>query len=384
MAEPHPGTSCLLSDIETLHTVAGKRAAESDRNRLLCPDVAEQLLASGFARYFVPAAHGGSQGSFRELTQALYETSQACASAAWCGLIYATSGRMAAFLPMDGRTEVWRAGADRPIAAALAPAGVATPVDGGWRLSGEWGFLSGVDHSDWALVCVPAPVDTPGGPWFMALPRRDFVVRDTWFPVGMRGTGSNTLVAQDAFVPTGRAYRREELVTASGTGLEAACFRVPLQAVAGLPFAALVVGIARGALDHWSSWAAAHPVRNIESARLLMAQSAAETDAAWLLVERAAQVADDVEQARRHAARNARDAAHAAVLGKGVVNRLFEDAGSPAQHERSRLQRAWRDIHAAASHAALRFDRHGADFARSEWADDVALQQGIRDDGGQI
>ncbi|MFB6439894.1 acyl-CoA dehydrogenase family protein [Streptomyces sp. NPDC056411] len=383
MAEPHPGTSCLLSDIETLCTVAHKRAEESDHNRALCPDVAEQLLESGFARYFVPAAHGGSQGSFRELAHALCVTSQACASAAWCGLIYATSGRMTAFLPEAGRTAVWRAGADRPIAAALAPAGVATPVDGGWRVSGEWGFLSGVDHSDWALVCVPGPVDTPGDPWFMALPRRDFAIRDTWFPVGMRGTGSNTLVAHDAFVPAGHAYRHEELVTASGAGPDAACFRVPLQAVAGLPFAALVVGIARGALDHWSSWAASRPVRNSESARLLMARSAAETDAAWLLVERAAQVADDVVQARRHAARNARDAAYAADLAKGVVNRLFEAAGSAAQHQRSPLQRAWRDIHAAASHATLRFDRHGTEFARSAWADDTALRQDIRDDGGR-
>ncbi len=39
------------------------------------------------------------------------------------------------------------------------------------------------------------------GPWFLALPRHDYRVADTWTPVGMRGTGSNTLVVDDVFVP---------------------------------------------------------------------------------------------------------------------------------------------------------------------------------------
>lgn len=382
MPDPHFSTSCLLSDLATLRTLAGKLAMESDTDRLLRPQVAEQLLASGFARYFVPAAHGGSQGSFSELARALHEIGQACASAAWCGLIYATSGRMAAFLPEEGRAAVWQTGADRPIAAALVPAGVAAPIDGGWRLSGEWSFLSAVDHADWALVCVADPADPSGDPWFMALPRTAFSVRDTWHPVGMRGTGSNTLVTKDTFVPAGHAYRRGKLVTPS-TDTAAACYRVPMQAVAGLPFAAVVVGIARGALDDWSAWAGPRPAADRESTQLLLARSAAETDAAWLLVERAARVADDVEQAHTHSARNARDAGHAALLGKAVVNRLFEAAGSSVQQPGSPLQRAWRDIHAAASHATLRFDDHGIEFARSEWAAQAAVRQGMRNDGGR-
>ncbi|WP_039937305.1 acyl-CoA dehydrogenase family protein [Streptomyces himastatinicus] len=357
----------MLLDVGTLSTVAAEFAAASDANRVLSPEVAEQLVKSGFARYFVPAANGGTEGSFSELVRALYETSQACASAAWCGLIYATSGRMAAFLPEGGRAAVWRTGADRPIAAALAPAGTAVPARGGWRLSGEWGFLSAVDHADWVLLCVPDPSSGAADPWFMALPRADFTVRDTWFTAGMRGTGSNTATVREAFVPADRAYRRTELATGSGEAPAAACHRVPLLSVAGLPFAAVVAGIARGALDEWTAWTGTRPARESDTTRLLFARAAAETDAAWLLVERAARVADDPELARGHATRNARDTSHAAQLARAVVSRLFESAGSAAQAETNRLQRFWRDAHAAASHAAVRFEHHGIAYARGVW-----------------
>ncbi|MCK7625836.1 hydrolase [Streptomyces sp. RS10V-4] len=382
MPGPHPSTS-RLSDTAALRTVAGKLAAEADARRRLSPQVAGELLAAGFARHFVPAAHGGAQGTFTDLVGALHDTARACASAAWCGLIYATSGRMAAYLPGEGRAALWADGPDRPIAAALVPGGTATPVAGGWRLTGQWQPLSAIDHADWALVCVPDPAGPPAGPWFMALPRADFTIDDTWFPAGLRGTGSNTLVADGVFVPAGRACRRADLAAPGPAAPAAPCYRVPLQAVAGLPFAAVAVGVARGALDDWSAGAAAGPLRDQESAQLLLARSTADTDAARLLLDRAARAADDVPEAHARAARCALDACHAAQLARTVVSRLFEAAGSAVQQEGSALQRAWRDIHAAASHATLRFDRHGTAFARGAWAPRPATGRDLPDDGGR-
>jgi 3-hydroxy-9,10-secoandrosta-1,3,5(10)-triene-9,17-dione monooxygenase len=57
---------------------------------------------------------------------------------------------------------------------------------GGYRVSGRWDFASGVDSADWMLVVGNAP----DGPAMLMVPKTDYVVEDTWFVSGLRGTGS--------------------------------------------------------------------------------------------------------------------------------------------------------------------------------------------------
>ncbi len=50
------------------------------------------------------------------------------------------------------RDEVWEADPDVWIASAHTPAGVLLPVDGGYRLSGEWRSVAAIDHCEWVVV----------------------------------------------------------------------------------------------------------------------------------------------------------------------------------------------------------------------------------------
>ncbi|MER6843885.1 acyl-CoA dehydrogenase family protein [Streptomyces platensis] len=377
MPESWGNSAVTASGIDALKATAGKFFADSERERNLHPEVVEKILCAGFARHFVPHEHGGTQGSFGELARALVSVCPSDASAAWCALIFATSGRMAAFLPAAGRAQVWRDGPDTAISAALSPAGRAKPMNGGWRLTGEWNLVSGADHSDWALLCVAAPTQRGAQLRFMAVPRSAYRVRDTWFNVGMRGTGSNTIVVDGAFVPDELSFTREALAAGAHADVPGACYRVPLQSVSGLPFAALCLGIARGALDRWSEWTAdqriaGSPMRDHEAARLVYARSAVELEAAQLLVERAAGAADDMARAEEFGMRNARDMAQVAEVSRAVVDRLFDFAGAQAQREDDPLQRAWRDVHTASSHVVLRFTHHGCEYARQAWTDAAA------------
>ena len=75
-------------------------------------------------------------------------------------------------------------------------------VAGGYRVSGDNStFASGVDHSTWVMV--GGLVRDGGAPeWsFFMIPPGDYTVRDTWYTAGMRGTGSNTIVTDNVFVP---------------------------------------------------------------------------------------------------------------------------------------------------------------------------------------
>ena len=362
----------LLSSSATVSAVAARHAVQADSNRRLSGEVVAALLGAGYARHFAPARHGGTEGSFAELIRALIAVAGGCTSAAWCGMIFATSGRMAGYLPERGQQEIWGEGPDVPIAAAFVPSGRVERDPAGWRLTGEWRFLSGVDFSEWALLCGSATVDGHEQRRFFAVPRREYEVKDSWFTVGMRGTGSNSVVLDDAVVPEHRSFAESALLSGRCEGSTARCHTVPLLAVAGPLFAAPAVGAVRGALRTWSESIAGNadngrPAWRNPAAQEVLTRSATEVDVAELLLERAGAVADADAAVREHAARSARDAAIVAETAVSTMDRLFRAGGSRAQAERSPLQRLWRDVASATSHAALRLERNSEHFARHVW-----------------
>ncbi|MEU6504747.1 acyl-CoA dehydrogenase family protein [Streptomyces sp. NPDC046942] len=382
--------SAIVARAPRVARLAARCAEEAEAARRLTPEVVEALKEAGFARHFVPAAHGGTEGGFEELTHAVGLVGEGCASAAWAASLAAYAGRYAAFLPTAGQAEIWADGPDVLLAGALMPAGQAERVPGGWRLSGEWKYISGVHFADWVLACSVVPGEAasdgrPGGPpggrpggggevRFFAVPKPDVSVRDSWFTLGMRGTGSDTLVLSEAFVPDHLTLGRSAVHEGRAVGTDARCHIVPMYAVNALPFAAPLVGAARGALR------AAHeqtgrrldrrgnPVRDKPSVQIDLARSAAEVDAAELLVRRTARAADGIDEpgAAEAAVRGPRDLALAVELLVSAVERLFRATGTAGHFESDPVQRFRRDIDTAASHVALSFETTGA--AYGAWA----------------
>ncbi|WP_188190190.1 hydrolase [Nonomuraea sp. SYSU D8015] len=366
----------LLEAAAAVAKLAGERAAEAEEERRLPEDVVTAILDAGFARHFVPAKHGGQEATFTELRRALLTVGESCASAAWCALILATSGRMAAYLPAEGQAEIWQDGPDAAIAAALVPSGTVEAVPGGWRLSGEWHFMSAVDFSDWALLCATLP---DGPPTFFAVPRDAFQIRNTWFNLGMRGTGSNTAVAENVFVPHYRAVLHTTVFHGHSEHSDAVCHRTPLAAVAGPLFATPALGSARAMLQAWTGWMFAKSGSSLPPPlQQTLARSGAELGAAHLITERATDVADVGGCTQEDGVRNARDASLAAELIRSAANRLFESGGSQAQRDTSELQRHWRDVLSATSHTALRFD-----FTSGLYAQAIQTRRHVLGDTGR-
>lgn len=365
--------SDLAPGAAAVAVVAARSTTASETNRRLGSDVVVAMIDAGFARHFVPATWGGDEGTFEDLVTAVAAIGEACASTAWCASLTASLGRMAAFLPGEGQAEIWADGPDTLIVGALMPLGKAEPADGGWRLSGEWPFVSAIDFSDWALVCGTVTADGRPEARFFAVPRAGYSVRDTWFNVGMRATGSNTLVVDDVFVPAGRSFTRDDLATGRSVGTTANCHAVPLRAVNGLSFAAPVLGAARGALRSWSGYIAekirSAPVANgisggnAGSHEIPLARAAGEIDAAQLLLERAAAVADRGGVTSLETARSSRDCALAVDLLVAAADRLFRAAGTRGQSATNSIQRFWRDVNTASSHVVLQFEPAARSYA---------------------
>ncbi|MGH8879579.1 MAG: acyl-CoA dehydrogenase family protein [Stackebrandtia sp.] len=354
-------TLTLREAAEAASILAARRALDGEAVRRLDKAVVRAIVDGGFARHFVPTRWGGLAGGFIEASEAVSVLGEGCTSAAWLASIFAYSGRLAAFLPEAAQAEVWAEGADQIIASALVPAGRAEEVPGGWRVHGEWLYISGVDVSDWALVCAPVAGGPTGQPMFFAVPRSDYSVKDTWHTSGLRATMSNTLVVEDVFVPAHRTFPRALLITGLADLTLPVCHRIPLRAAGALAFAVPIIGAATGALK---ATVARQTVKRNGAGRpggdgpahLALTRAAGEIDAARMLIERVAACCDEGRFDGTERARHGRDGALATDLAVTAVQRLMRLGGTSGYAEDAPVQRFWRDVSCAATHQALRME----------------------------
>lgn len=342
-------------DAESARASAAQHAAAADTARTLAPDVVDAIVTAGFARFFVPERWGGVAGGFTELTAAVATVGEACASAAWCASLAAYGARQAAYLPLEGQRELWADGPDTFLVGAVVPTGTAEPVPGGWRLRGTWSYVSAVAFADYAMVAARLPA---GDVWYFAVPPHDYRVEDTWFTVGMRGTGSNTIVLDDVFVPRHRAFDRAELIAGRPVGTTAACHTASLPAVTAMPFAAPVLGAGRAALHAAVDLLARK--RDKAAVQIDLARAAGHVAAAELLIGRVAGILDRGEAPGPS---GGRDIVVAVELLANAVNRLFHLVGTSGHTADKPMERIWRDVNTAASHTGLQPDRAAAAYA---------------------
>ena len=123
-------------------------------------------------------------------------------------MIVGTCLWLASLLPDRGQEEIFESSRGLQISGVISATIRGRRVEGGMRVSGKNGFASGCLHSSWALLCFAVEdaahkvVDQVIG----FAPMSEIQIEDTWFVAGMRGTGSNTLVAKDLFIPDHRIF----------------------------------------------------------------------------------------------------------------------------------------------------------------------------------
>ena len=135
-------------------------------------------------------------------------------------------------------------GPDVIVAGTFNPTGTATPVTGGYKVSGRWSFASGCQHAHWLLA--HSIVDDGRVPpmQMMVLHPDDVQIIDTWSVSGLCGTGSHDFVADDVFVPADRTFSLFD-----EPSLDIALLRIPELSFSSLEIATAAIGIARGALE---------------------------------------------------------------------------------------------------------------------------------------
>ena len=361
-------------------SIAG-RAEETESLRSVPAETIEELVDAGLFGLVTPHRWGGSELGFRALLEVQAEIASACPSTGWVHGVLAGHTWLTALFPPEAQAEVF---ADpRALIASLIRLGGTPPqrVPGGFRWQGGRGrFCSGIDHSHWVLVGGQVTEDDgKGEAWYFLIPRSEVEIIDDWHAVGLRGTGSKSIVVADSFIPGHRAVRFADLGAgrAPGTDLHGgASYRLPYDAVWPLSLSGAALGAARGALAAFTTATrkrvgALPPVAQAGNGPALvrLARAAAMVDAATsLLLADAAAVDeaplgttfDQLEKARR-----ARNLAFAVQQCREAVNHLFEASGGSAVFDSGPMQRWWRDVNASASHVAFTWDLASAAYGRA-------------------
>ncbi|MCE2460105.1 MAG: acyl-CoA dehydrogenase family protein [Pseudomonadales bacterium] len=376
---PIPGREEILARVARIAPILDRTAGESELDRTLCTEALTALHATGLFGLWAPTEVGGYDADLVTQVDVLIEVARADMSACWTMMIGTTvTGVMAAGLPDEGLEEVF-SGERLPIAAgSLRPSGRAEPAPGGYRVTGRWGFGSGIHHAGWIVAnCLLTEDGEPRQPAegiSLAVPIAEVAVEDDWHVAGLCGTGSSSYSVTDVFVPQRRviqAPRKRGSFQSANPGP-----RLPIE------HAAVSLGGARRALDE--------VVRLAESKRRLMDPAIlahkesfhlelGRLEARWRTCaagvrEGARELWQAIEAARTidvPATTLKAICAHAVEESLEIGGRAFRQAGASVVHESDVLQRIYRDLAVAAQHAMVS-DSAYAEFGKVLLAEDPA------------
>jgi alkylation response protein AidB-like acyl-CoA dehydrogenase len=344
--------------------------AEGERERRLPADTVRAIDESQVSRLWTASAYGGFETDVRTLSEVTKALSHYCPSTSWVVNNINGSNLLAARFPQTARDEVFGDNPGAKLASVFAAPGKVTRTAGGYLLTGKWPYASGILHDDWAILSA-LEVDGAGEtvrPVSVLVPTADVTIADTWHTVGMRATGSHTVVAEATFIPEHRVIPIEaQLGRDNATDVTVPpLFRSPAVAAMAVICASVVVGIGQAARDFVVDRAPGRGIaptcytsqpdsRTFVSA---LGRTALTIDAAEMHVDRAAGVIDAAAAAavalpESELRRIRGDVGQAVNLVTVALDELMWAHGAAAFAETNLLQQYWRDANTAARHAVL-------------------------------
>jgi alkylation response protein AidB-like acyl-CoA dehydrogenase len=358
-----------IARARALTPVLDKAAPRIEATKSLPPDVVDALHEGKLFRMLLPRSLGGAELDLATFFQVVCTIAEGDASTAWCVSQSSGCAMAAAYLEPAAAREIFSD--PRAVVAWGFPAAPcrATPAEGGWKVTGTWGFGSGNRHSTWlGGHCQLAD----GGERTMLFPRSEVTIKpDSWNVVGLRGTGSDTYSVADYFVPAAHAI----VARASGRDLPPAAdampeaeperreqgtlYRFSPTSVYQCGFAGVALGIARATQNAFVALAGQKTpsggttmLRDNPVVQLRVAQSEARLGSAraWLLQilnEMWAACATSGKVNFEHRIQLRLASTYAIQEAREVVETAYIDAGATAIFEVNPFERRLRDMHAA-------------------------------------
>lgn len=372
----------VLESVRALLPAIEKRAVTTDEARRIPAATIRELSGAGVFRMLQPSRFGGLESDPVDFYQVVREISAVCCSTGWVASVLGVHPWQLGLFPEQAQQDVWGEDPDTRISSSYAPVGRLTPVDGGYELAGRWSFSSGCEHASWALLgaLVVGAQGRPVDFLTVLVPRADYRIEDMWDVVGLRGTASNDVVVETAFVPAHRVLRNYEQAQLKVPGQQVnpgPLYRLPFGAIFTSAVTAPVLGAVSGG---YASYVARMKERVRLSlgggnfaedpfAQVAIARAASDIDASVLQMDRNMGELLELAAAGREIPmelrlRTRRDQVRGTERAVAAIDLLFKTAGGNALRRGNPVERAWRDAHAGSVHVANDVERALAMYGR--------------------
>src|SRR5207248_1091909 len=130
-------------------------ANEADQGSWIGEDASTRLNDGGIYRMLAPKRYGGGEFTVRETLAVLTKLAEGSPSAAWAAGIHNAAIWLASLYPVAAQDELFKGPEPTVVSGTLAPLGTLEKAPGGYRITGKWGFASGVLDATWILLGAP-------------------------------------------------------------------------------------------------------------------------------------------------------------------------------------------------------------------------------------
>jgi 3-hydroxy-9,10-secoandrosta-1,3,5(10)-triene-9,17-dione monooxygenase len=358
--------SDIVDAARSLQPVLRRYAEFGDTHRRAADEVIEALHDARMFRLFTPEQFGGLEVDLMTALEVTSALGEADGSAAWLVGVAASSAWALSHGSTDLVEEVFGADPDARIAGGAAGSGTGRPAAGGRIVSGQWSYASGCRHAAWAAVLTTLTDGDTSVPAMAVIPMADVEVADTWHTSGLRGTGSNTIIADEVFVPAHRLLPMDGFY--DGQSLSR-LYRLPFLMVGRIAISGSLLGVGSAALrfviDAAANKAISHTSlgsqRESVAVQLRVADAAMRLQTANLHVRSVAAAATDQTRSddpvdRTTEARLNAQIGHAVHEIVAAADLALDVHGSGGRATASPLRRMVDDIAIGARHAGFRTD----------------------------
>ena len=361
-----------------------ERSDEANALRRPPEDVRAFMKSGGFSRLWMPRRFGGVEGSLRAGCDMLRELAHGCGSTAWITVQNTLHNLMLANWPVEAQEEVWGKTPDVLVSGILIPGiGKATRVEGGYRLSGRWPFVSGVEVADWVIFTGEcADAEGKVEELHFVIPRNEIEVLDTWYTIGLKASSSHDAKVNDVFVPEHRTVTEGALkggvTSPAAARYDGTCYKVPPYSIFGCFIGSAALGIAEAAVDHYISnarkraatMAGGTSIASYTTQQVKVAEAQSAVIAARQVIY---SVLDDAERLAESGASTSEEdrtrframAAYANKLVGAAGATVLEAGGGGVIYERNPVARCISDLTVTNRHITQNWDVNASTYGRA-------------------
>lgn len=353
----------MLARVQALAPLFRENAERANAERRVPAENIEALKDAGFFLALQPRAWGGFELDPQDFFAMQMSIAESCMSTAWASGIVSVHAFQLALMDERAQRDVWGEDIHTRVSSSYAPMGKVEAVEGGFKFSGRWGWSSGCDHCTWVLLGGILPDGTYRT---FLVPNSDYRIEDTWHSMGLRGTGSNDIVVEDAFVPDYRTHKQSDGFNGTNPGVtedSAALYHLPWAQLFIRVVSTPAIGAARDALALYTELVKTKASGDMTKlagdtstqARIAEARNTIEEmtavmnanfDRMLVAVRSGTPIPLEDRVLYRYQA--------SLVIEKSieVVDSLFSSAGGSSVFEGSAIQQRFLDIHTARAHVA--------------------------------